>query len=62
MIPCCRCGVEQGDPEQGQVQMEAGVRREHQVLVCPDRFPSHGPNWAGLVSVYAHGSEQFPGS
>jgi ribosomal protein L32 len=36
-MPCYRCGARQSDPEQGKrSSWRRGVRREHQVLVCPD--------------------------
>jgi ribosomal protein L32 len=36
-MPCYRCGVRQSDPEQGKPSpWKRGVRREHQVLICPD--------------------------
>ncbi|MCL2584806.1 MAG: hypothetical protein FWE35_20365 [Streptosporangiales bacterium] len=36
-MPCYRCGARQSDPEQGKPSSwKRGVRREHQVLVCPD--------------------------
>lgn len=40
-MPCYRCGARQTDPEQGKSSSwKRGVRREHQVLVCPDCFPA----------------------
>ena len=36
-MPCYRCGARQVDPEQGKSSpWKRGVRREHQVLICPD--------------------------
>ena len=36
-MPCYRCGARQVDPEQGKPSpWKRGVRREHQVLICPD--------------------------
>ena len=38
-MPCYRCGARQADPEQGKPSpWKRGVRREHQVLICPDCF------------------------
>ena len=35
-MPCYRCGVRQTDPGRGQSPWKRGVRRESQVLICPD--------------------------
>jgi hypothetical protein len=36
-MPCYRCGARQSDPEQGKSSpWKRGVRREHQVLICPE--------------------------
>jgi hypothetical protein len=35
-MPCYRCGVRQTDPGRGQSPWKRGVRRETQVLICPD--------------------------
>lgn len=35
-MPCHYCGVRQRDPLVGGTPWKRGVRREHQVLICPD--------------------------
>jgi hypothetical protein len=36
-MPCYRCGSRQSDPERGKASpWKRAVRREHQVLICPD--------------------------
>ncbi|MFG1942633.1 hypothetical protein [Nonomuraea sp. NPDC048826] len=35
-MPCYRCGARQTDPVRGASPWRRGVRRETQVLVCPD--------------------------
>jgi hypothetical protein len=40
-VPCYRCGTRQVDPEPGKPSSwHRGVVREHQVLVCPDCYPT----------------------
>ena len=40
-VPCYRCGTRQVDPEPGKPSpWHRGVVREHQVLICPDCYPS----------------------
>jgi hypothetical protein len=40
-VPCYRCGTRQVDPEPGKPSpWHRGVAREHQVLICPDCYPS----------------------
>jgi hypothetical protein len=40
-VPCYRCGARQGDPEPGKPSpWRQGLVREHQVLICPDCYPS----------------------
>jgi hypothetical protein len=36
-VPCYRCGTRQVDPEPGK---HRGIVREHQVLICPDCYPT----------------------
>jgi len=43
-MPCYRCGARQEDPEAGKASpWKRGVRREHQVLICPGCFASAVP-------------------
>ena len=35
-MPCYRCGARQVDPDRGESPWRRGVRRDRQVLVCPD--------------------------
>jgi len=35
-MPCYRCGARQTDPVRGASPWKRGVRRETQVLICPD--------------------------
>jgi hypothetical protein len=35
-MPCYRCGARQTDPVRGASPWKRGVRREAQVLICPD--------------------------
>ncbi|MEV4009700.1 hypothetical protein AB0J35_04310 [Nonomuraea angiospora] len=35
-MPCYRCGARQTDPVRGASPWQRGVRRETQVLICPD--------------------------
>ncbi|WP_084963854.1 hypothetical protein [Thermoactinospora rubra] len=35
-MPCYRCGARQTDPVRGASPWRRGVRREVQVLICPD--------------------------
>ncbi|MEV0197526.1 hypothetical protein [Nonomuraea sp. NPDC050691] len=35
-MPCYRCGARQTDPVRGASPWKRGVRRESQVLICPD--------------------------
>jgi hypothetical protein len=35
-MPCYRCGARQVDPDPGQSPWRRGVRRDRQVLICPD--------------------------
>jgi Oxygen-sensitive ribonucleoside-triphosphate reductase len=35
-MPCYRCGARQTDPVRGVSPWKRGVRRECQVLICPD--------------------------
>jgi len=44
-MPCYRCGARQTDPGRGQSPWRRGVRRDCQVLVCPDCQVAH--DWAG---------------
>jgi hypothetical protein len=40
-VPCYRCGTRQVDPEPGKPSpWHRGVVREHQVLICPDCYPT----------------------
>src|SRR6201993_4882191 len=40
-VPCYRCGTRQVDPEPGKPSpWHRGVAREHQVLICPDCYPT----------------------
>lgn len=40
-MPCYRCGTRQVDPEPGKPSpWHQGVVREHQVLICPDCYPT----------------------
>ena len=40
-MPCYRCGTRQVDPEPGKPSpWHRGVVREHQVLICPDCYPT----------------------
>src|SRR5262249_7675173 len=40
-VPCYRCGTRQVDPEPGKPSpWFRGVVREHQVLICPDCYPT----------------------
>ncbi|MET8000172.1 hypothetical protein [Nonomuraea glycinis] len=41
-MPCYRCGARQTDPVRGASPWKRGVRRETQVLVCPDCQRLHG--------------------
>ncbi|MET9336518.1 hypothetical protein ACWDLG_33825 [Nonomuraea sp. NPDC003727] len=40
-MPCYRCGARQTDPVRGASPWRRGVRREAQVLICPDCQRSH---------------------
>ncbi|GAA0364067.1 hypothetical protein GCM10009530_12200 [Microbispora corallina] len=40
-MPCYRCGARQTDPVRGVSPWKRGVRREAQVLVCPDCQREH---------------------
>lgn len=44
-MPCYRCGARQTDPDRGQSPWRRGVRRDHQVLVCPQCQVDH--DWTG---------------
>ncbi|WP_327590302.1 hypothetical protein OHA25_27305 [Nonomuraea sp. NBC_00507] len=35
-MPCYRCGARQTDPVRGASPWQRGVRKESQVLICPD--------------------------
>ncbi|MGO8957668.1 MAG: hypothetical protein ACLQFR_09900 [Streptosporangiaceae bacterium] len=35
-MPCYRCGARQVDPDRGESPWRRGVRRDRQVLICPD--------------------------
>ncbi|MEQ4725446.1 hypothetical protein [Nonomuraea sp. B19D2] len=35
-MPCYRCGARQTDPVRGASPWQRGVRKETQVLICPD--------------------------
>lgn len=35
-MPCCLCGARPKDPACGGEPWKRGVRRERQVLICPD--------------------------
>ncbi|KUP97338.1 hypothetical protein [Thermobifida cellulosilytica] len=39
-MPCYLCGARSGDPSCGAEPWERGVRRERQVLICPDCLAS----------------------
>jgi predicted nucleic acid-binding Zn-ribbon protein len=40
-VPCYRCGTRQVDPEPGKPSpWHRGVVCEHQVLICPDCYPT----------------------
>jgi hypothetical protein len=41
-MPCYRCGARQTDPVRGASPWKRGVRRERQVLICPDCQRLHG--------------------
>lgn len=41
-MPCYRCGARQTDPVRGASPWKRGVRRETQVLICPDCQRLHG--------------------
>jgi len=43
-MPCYRCGARQTDPGRGQSPWRRGVRRDCQVLVCPECQGRH--DWA----------------
>ena len=43
-MPCYRCGTRQVDPDRGASPWARGVRRGHQVLICPGCQESH--DWA----------------
>ena len=43
-MPCFRCGARQRDPVRGASPWKRGVRRDHQVLVCPECQAVH--DWA----------------
>jgi hypothetical protein len=43
-MPCYRCGARQTDPGRGQSPWRRGVRRDCQVLVCPECQGTH--DWA----------------
>ncbi|HEY7488782.1 MAG TPA: hypothetical protein VH912_30365 [Streptosporangiaceae bacterium] len=43
-MPCFNCGARQTDPARGASPWKRGVRRDHQVLVCPDCQAK--PDWA----------------
>jgi hypothetical protein len=43
-MPCYRCGARQTDPDRGQSPWRRGVRRDCQVLVCPECQGTH--DWA----------------
>jgi hypothetical protein len=40
-MPCYRCGSRQVDPDRGASPWQRGVRRDRQVLVCPDCQATH---------------------
>lgn len=40
-MPCYRCGSRQVDPGRGPSPWQRGVRRDRQVLVCPQCQTSH---------------------
>jgi hypothetical protein len=44
-MPCYRCGARQTDPDRGQSPWRRGVRRDRQVLVCPQCQVAH--DWMG---------------
>ncbi len=35
-MPCYQCGARQVDPDRGESPWRRGVRRDRQVLICPD--------------------------
>lgn len=35
-MPCFHCGTRQTDPDRGASPWKRGVRRDRQVLICPD--------------------------
>jgi hypothetical protein len=40
-VPCYRCGTRQVDPEPGKPSpWHRGIVCEHQVLICPDCYPT----------------------
>jgi hypothetical protein len=43
-MPCFKCGARQTDPVRGASPWKRGVRRDHQVLVCPECQAA--PDWA----------------
>jgi hypothetical protein len=43
-MPCFKCGARQTDPARGASPWRRGVRRDHQVLVCPSCQAAH--DWA----------------
>ena len=44
-MPCYRCGGRQSDPEPGKPSSwRQGVVAEHQVLICPDCYPTAVPD------------------
>jgi len=43
-MPCYRCGARQVDPDRGESPWRRGVRRERQVLICPDCHAAY--DWA----------------
>jgi hypothetical protein len=51
-MPCYRCGVRQTDPGRGQSPWKRGVRRESQVLICPDC--QSGADWTADLDRCAH--------
>lgn len=40
-MPCYRCGARQTDPVRGASPWKRGVRREAQILICPDCQRAH---------------------
>ncbi len=40
-MPCYRCGSRQVDPDRGASPWQRGVRRDRQVLVCPECQAAH---------------------